>query len=133
MMEGVGISWEDLHQLFSVIFCIDESMNIAYASSTPRKFMPELAGEPGLNDVFDVRRPGSLDNFGEALASVHSLCLLTAKSGRFAIRGQLVRSHYAGRDMVCFCGAPWLFWINSHCPDIHLGLEDYASQDVQRD
>jgi len=133
MREGASISWEDLHQLFSVIFCIDESMKIAYASSTPRKFMPELAGEPGLNDVFDVRRPGSLDNFDEALASVHSLCLLTAKSGRFAIRGQLVRSRYAGRDMVCFCGAPWLFWINSHCPDIRLGLEDYSSQDVQLD
>lgn len=133
MTEGASISWEDLHQLFSVILCIDGSMNIAYASSTPRKFMPELTGEPRLNDVFEVRRPGSLDNFDEALTSVHSLCLLTAKSGRFAIRGQLVRSHYAGRDMVCFCGAPWLFWINSHCPDIRLGLEDYSSQDVQLD
>ena len=133
MTGGASISWEDLHQLFSVILCIDESMTIAYASSTPRKFMPELAGEPRVSDVFEVRRPGSLATFDEALASVHSLCLLTAKSGRFAIRGQLVRTVYAGRDMLCFCGAPWLFWINSNCPDIRLGLEDYSSQDVQLD
>ena len=127
------IGWEDLHQLFSVVLCIDRSMTIEHASQTPLKYMPALADRPKLNDVFDVRRPGALETFEQALASLHSLCLLVAKSGDFAIRGQLVRMRRGDREVLCFCGAPWLFWINSNRPDLRLGLEDYSSQDVQLD
>ena len=34
---------------------------------------------------------------------------------------------------VLLCGAPWLFWINSNCPDIGLRMGDFSSQDVQLD
>jgi signal transduction histidine kinase/CheY-like chemotaxis protein len=58
---------------------------------------------------------------------------MTAKNNQFAIRGQLVPTRYDNKDVLCFCGAPWLFWLNSNCPDIHLNLSDFSNQDVQLD
>ena len=133
MTQSQSISWDDLHQLFSVVMCIDESMSIIYASETLSKCIPEANTKPLLSELFKVVRPSSLTTFSEGSSSVGSLCLLTAKNNKFAIRGQLLNILYKGKNVLCFCGAPWLFWINSHSPDTHLGLSDFAAQDVQLD
>ncbi len=133
MNDKDGISWEELNRLFSVVLCLDESMAIIHASETPLKYMPDLQARPALADAFDVRRPNALSSYADAIAGLQSLCLLTAKNRRFAVRGQLVRARYNDQPVICFCGSPWLFWINTHCPDIRLGLTDYSMQDVQLD
>lgn len=133
MTQSQSISWDDLHQLFSVVMCIDESMSIIYASKTLSKCIPEANTKPLLSELFNVVRPSSLTTFSEGSSSVGSLCLLTAKNNKFAVRGQLLNILYKGKNVLCFCGAPWLFWINSNCPDIGLGMGDFSSQDVQLD
>lgn len=133
MNQQTDISWESLHELFSVVMCIDESMSISYASETLHKFLPATANRPRVDEIFKVLRPSSFDTFKEASASINSLCLMTAKNNLFAIRGQLVPTRYDNKNVLCFCGAPWLFWLNSNCPDIHLNLNDFSTQDVQLD
>ena len=133
MNHRVDLSWKSMEALFSVVMCVDESMSITYASETLAKFAPESKNNPRLEDVFRVLRPSSLTTFAEAHASVNSLCLLVAKDGQFAMRGQMVPIIYKDESTLCFCGAPWLFWLNSHCPDVHLNLNDFSSQDVQLD
>jgi len=133
MNPTIDINWSDIHSLFSVVMCIDDSMNIIYASDTLSKCLPRTADKPELAEVFDSLRPASLSTFSEGLNSLGALCLLTAKSGEFAIRGQLLHTRYQEQEVLCFCGAPWLFWINSNSPDTHLGLNDFSAQDVQLD
>lgn len=133
MNHRVGLSWESIQSLFSVVMCVDKSMCITFASDTLVKFVPQSKNNPRLEDLFRVLRPSSLKTFSEAHASVNSLCLLAAKDGQFAIRGQLVPIVYKDQESLCFCGAPWLFWLNSNCPDIHLSLDDFSPQDVQLD
>ena len=133
MNQPAGFSWADLHKLFSVVMCVDESMTIVYASDTLSKCLPQTLQAPLLSDVFEPQRPASLENFSEGINSVGSLCLLTAKNGDFAIRGQLLQIQYQGQSVLCFCGAPWLFWINSRAPEVQLGLGDFSAQDVQLD
>lgn len=133
MNQPLDICWADLHSLFSVVMCIDESMNLIYVSETLSKCLPETKHKPRLLEVFDTLRPTSLSTFTDGINALGSLCLLTAKNGRFAIRGQLLRTQYQGQDVLCFCGAPWLFWINTKCPETQLGLSDFSAQDVQLD
>jgi signal transduction histidine kinase/DNA-binding response OmpR family regulator len=133
MKEPANFRWSDMHDLFSVIMCIDESMAIVYASETLASFMPQTLKKPKLLEVFDAQRPSALGSFSDGLSKLGSLCLLTAKDGKFAIRGQLLKVDYEGRQVLCFCGAPWLFWINTKVPDTALGLGDFSAQDVQLD
>lgn len=133
MNQPLDIRWKDLHSLFSVVMCIDESMTLVYASKTLSNCLPETKNRPKLLDVFDTLRPRSLATFSDGLNALDSLCLLTAKNGKFAIRGQLLRTQYQEQDVLCFCGAPWLFWINAKSPETHLGLSDFSAQDVQLD
>lgn len=133
MKQADSISWEDLRTLFSVLMCLDSSMHIICVSDTLGKCMPECNNNPALADIFDTLRPASLATFEDGLGSVTSLCLLAAKSGKFAIRGQLLHTTYQGQEVLCFCGAPWLFWINTNSPDTKLGLGDFSPQDVQLD
>ena len=123
----------ELQRLFSVVIYFDESMRIIYASDTVQRHLPEVKDSPVLGEIFQVLRPGKLETFSDALASLESLCLMTANNGRFAIRGQLVSTVYHGQKAMCLCGAPWLFWMSSNCPDIRLNLSDFAAQDVQLD
>ena len=133
MNQLLDIRWKDLHSLFSIVMCIDESMTLDYVSETLSKCLPETKNRPKLLEVFDTLRPASLATFSDGLNALDSLCLLTAKNGKFAIRGQLLRTQYQEQDVLCFCGAPWLFWINSNCPETQLGLSDFSAQDVQLD
>ncbi|MEH6580746.1 MAG: response regulator [Halioglobus sp.] len=133
MIGRADIPWRELQRLFSVVIYFDESMRIVYASDTVQKYLPEVKGNPLLGEVFQVLRPRGLEVFSDALASFDSLCLMTANNGRFAIRGQLVSTTYLNQKVMCLCGAPWLFWMSSNCPDIRLSLSDFAAQDVQLD
>lgn len=133
MKSMARINREDLHSLFSIVMYLDRDMAITYASGTLRKCVPATQEPIALCDVFDFVRPANLDTFQSGLDSVGSLCLLTAKNGSFAIRGQLIHSEFNDEEVLCFYGAPWLFWIDSNAPDVELGLDDFAAQDVQLD
>jgi signal transduction histidine kinase/CheY-like chemotaxis protein len=133
MNRRINICWKDLHSLFSVVMCIDKSMHLIYVSDTLSKCLPETAHKPVLLEVFDVLRPASLATFRDGLDYLDALCLFTAKNGSFAIRGQLLRTQYQEQDVLCFCGAPWLSWINVNCPETPLGLKDFSAQDMQLD
>jgi signal transduction histidine kinase/CheY-like chemotaxis protein len=133
MNERADIPWNELQRLFSVVICFDESMRIIYASDTVHKYLPGVKDNPAMDEVFEVLRPGKLKTFSDALASLDALCLMTATNGRFAIRGQLLATTYDNQKAMCLCGAPWLFWMSSNCPDIRLSLGDFAAQDVQLD
>lgn len=133
MNDLAPLSTEDIDNLFSIVMYLDQDMHIAYASRTLQKCMPQTKGNPALGDVFDMIRPSSLNTFREGVASVGSLCLLTAKNNEFAIRGQLIHSDRGGSEILCFYGAPWLFWLNSNAPDTHLSMNDFSAQDVQLD
>ena len=133
MNERVDIPWNELRRLFSVVICFDESMRIIYSSDTVHRYLPGVKDNPAMEEVFEVLRPGKLKTFSDALASLDSLCLMTATNGRFAIRGQLLATTYNKQKAICLCGAPWLFWMSSNCPDVRLGLSDFAAQDVQLD
>ena len=87
MSHQIDISWEQLHSLFSIVMCMDDSMSIVYASDTLVKCLPITMEKPQLSDVFDTLRPASLDTFQQGLKSLGSLCLMTARSSEFAIRG----------------------------------------------
>jgi len=133
MSTPATLSWEGLHELFTVVMCIDKSMKIVYASDTLGEKMPETLRGPLLSDVFSCLRPVPLETFSQGVRAAGSLCLLVAKSEKFAIRGQLLKIEYEGRDTLCFCGSPWLYWINAQVSAPQLGLSDFSAQDVQLD
>jgi signal transduction histidine kinase/DNA-binding NarL/FixJ family response regulator len=133
MNRRINIRREDLHSLFSVVMCIDRSMHLIYVSETIRKYLPEIVYKSRLLEVFDILRPAAFATFSDGLNSMDSLCLLTAKNGSFAVRGQLLRTQYQQQDVLCFCGAPWLSWISTNCSETQLDLEDFSAQDMQLD
>ena len=133
MNEWADISWSALQRLFSVVICLDESMRIIYASETVHNCLPEVKDKPLLRDAFNVLRPSKLNTFSDAISSLEALCLMTAVNGRFAIRGQLLPTRFENQEAVCLCGAPWLLWMSTNCPEIRLSLSDFAPQDVQLD
>lgn len=134
MNDGAYIPRSELQRLFPIVICLDEALNIAYASERLHYYQPKVADGPRLSDVFNVRRPpGRLDTFDDAVQALDSLCLMTAKDGKFAVRGQILRTWYADEEVLCFCGAPWLYWMARKCPEIKLGLSDFAPSDVQLD
>jgi hypothetical protein len=100
MTQSQSVSWDELLQLFSVVMCIDESMSIIYASETLSKCIPEANTKPLLSELFNVVRPSSLTTFSEGSRSVGSLCLLTAKNNKFAVRGQLLDMLYKGENVL---------------------------------
>ena len=108
------INGEDIGTLFSVVMYLNQDMEIIYASDTLRKCMPEAGPGRTLDEVFQSVRPAKLASFSDGLNSVGSLCLLTARDEKFAIRGQLIHSEVDGQECLCFYGAPWLFWIDSN-------------------
>ena len=59
-----------------------------------------------------------------ASGSSIELRVMTAADRGFAVRGQFSVIEYEGKDTLCFCGAPWLFWIDSNWPDLRLSLTD---------
>ena len=133
MSKWADIPWNQLQRLFSVVICLDKAMRIVYASDTALRYLPDLGNKPLLAEAFAILRPGKLETFAEAVASQDSLCLMTATNREFAVRGQFILSTYDNNEVVCLCGAPWLFWMSSNCPDVRLSLRDFSPQDVQLD
>ena len=128
-----GVRGGPLTKLFSVVLVLDRELNMVLASDTLQTFMPELKSTQPLLDWFSVLRPGSVATVDDIERNLESLFLLIATDQSFAIRGQFIKlSDDAGEGLV-FCGAPWLFWMNSNCPETKLGLKDFSPQDVQID
>lgn len=133
MSRELSLEWDQLQKLFSVVVCINKNFEIIYASETLRRYVPATASQQRLDAVFDISRPSSVRNYDDALANLASLYLMTSVDRSFAIRGQFTRVESQGEEALCLFGAPWLFWINSNCPEVRLKLDDFSPQDVQLD
>ena len=133
MNQQPTLDWSQLHKLFSIVLCINEDFEIIYASDILSKYVADAIGGRRLDRVFDISRPSSISSYSDALGNLDSLYLMTTVDRNFAIRGQLARIDYQGREALCLFGSPWLFWINSNCPHIRLKLDDFSPQDVQLD
>ncbi|EAQ96635.1 response regulator [Congregibacter litoralis] len=127
------LTWTQLEKLFTVILCINDDGEIRYASETPRRHLKDLDVGSRFFDLFTLLRPATARSIPEVREHLASLFLVKSRNERFAIRGQMVETTWQREPVLCFCGAPWLFWMNAHCPDIKLGIADFSSQDSQLD
>ena len=112
--------WEQIHGLFGTILAIDRELRVIYASDRVCLHMPVLENQPLLLDVFTLQRPASIGSFDDAVAQIGSLFLMVAEDESYALRGQIICYDNRGEEVLIFCGAPWLFWMNTHStpPDI---------------
>ncbi len=124
---------QSLLDLFSIVVVVDRKLRIVFSSETLKRYVPAVEEESPLSEVFEVVRPRGLETYEDYARRLNTLYLLKSRDGRFAIRGQFLRGTEQGRDYLLFCGAPWLHWINTHCPEVKLGLNDFSHQDVQLD
>ena len=124
---------EPLLELFSVVMVLDSELNIVFASDTLLRYMPSLDTRAPLLEAFKLLRPGSIASFEDLERNLSSLFLLISSDESFAIRGQVINVPSDAGNVFVFCGAPWLFWMNSNHPEVKLGLNDFAPQDVQID
>ncbi|WOJ92173.1 response regulator [Congregibacter variabilis] len=127
------LSWTQLEKLFTVIMCISDEGEILYSSETPKRYIPTLSEGSQFFELFKLLRPAGARNIAEVRKHLSSLFLVKSVGERFAMRGQMVETTWEGRDVLCFCGSPWVFWMNAHCPDIKLGMGDFSAQDSQLD
>ncbi|MEP0203987.1 MAG: response regulator [Halioglobus sp.] len=128
-----AVDWEQAQSLFSIVLCIDQEFRIVDASDTLKRHIDGLDLQPLLTEAFDISRPSNVTNYESAHGYLDSIFLMLSKDRRFAVRGQVVETTIDSKAALCFFGAPWLFWINSNCPDVRLGLGDFSPQDVQLD
>ncbi|MFK8040892.1 ATP-binding protein [Congregibacter sp.] len=127
------LTWSQLEKLFTVILVIADDGTILYCSDTPRRYMPTLQNGAQFFDLFKLLRPAAARSIPEVRDHQASLFLVKSVDERFAIRGQMVETTWQGNPVLCFCGAPWAFWMNAHCPDTKLGMADFSPQDSQLD
>lgn len=127
------VDFQALLGLFSVVMVVDRNLSVVFASDTLHRHLGGLDQQPRLTEAFTLVRPRILKTYEEMLERLDTLYLLTSADGRFAVRGQVVRGTWDGSDCLLFCGAPWLYWIESNCPEVKLGLKDFSHQDVQLD
>ena len=125
--------WEQINSLFGAILVIDGDMNITYASPSVLRYMPELSEPTGLLEAFTLKRPGRIASFDDAKGHIGSLFLMIAKDEKYALRGQMIRYDNLGKEVLIFCGAPWLFWLTTNRPELKLQMDDFSAQDVQLD
>ncbi len=124
---------DDLRSLFSVFMVMDRDLTIVHGSDVLVRHMPVITEQPVLAQVFDLKRPSSVNSFEEATRYLDSLYLLVSCDQSFAIRGQMIIRQIEGQDFLVFCGAPWLSWLINHRPELKLTLKDFSPQDVQFD
>jgi signal transduction histidine kinase/DNA-binding response OmpR family regulator len=126
--------WHDaLDALFSVTMTLDGDLTIVRSSDTLRRYLPVVADSPSLTDVFDIKRPAAITTMEKLRGNTQSLFLMIARDNSFAIRGQFTELDDREGQHIYFLGAPWLSWIHANCPDLKLGLSDFAPQDAQMD
>ena len=133
MIQPVQSSREALEQLFSIVLVLGEDLRIESASQAAMTRMPWLKDKPRLIDAFDITRPRGITGHQDLLKHSNKLFLMTATDGSFALRGQVVSIESDHGPLVVFCGAPWLFWLNSERPDLELVIRDFSPQDSQLD
>lgn len=125
------IGFDDLEKLFSLLLLLDEEGRIRYASKTFHRYLPDVPEGTPLLDLMDPVRPSTVSSWERIDRHVGSLFLLRERSGRFAMRGQLL--HLDGEYRWAFAGAPWLTWLRENRPQLNLGIDDFAPQDAQLD
>ncbi len=132
-MSAIQLSRTALEALYSVLIAVDTQGEVRHASETVSRYIEGFG--PGVHffDHLKIVRPGSVDSVEGLFSPPASLFLVQDRNERFAARGQVVKVLWDGEELACFCGSPWLFWMNSHCPDIKLGMGDFPPQDSQLD
>jgi signal transduction histidine kinase/CheY-like chemotaxis protein len=132
-MTPTGLDLAQLEQLYTIVLAIDADGQLQHSSTALRRHLPDCTAGSAFFDHFEIMRPARLNRIEQLLAPPRSLFLIKDHRSRFAARGQMLRLHREGHDLICFCGSPWLFWMNTHCPDVKLGLADFPPQDSQLD
>ena len=132
-MTDIDMQWAQLARLFSVVIGVDAAGRIMHASDSPRSHLPELSVGAGFFELFTVLRPAGISDVDGLRRKEDSLFLIKDVRSRFAARGQFVEIRSLGSPVLCFCGSPWLFWMNANCPEVKLGLRDFSPQDSQLD
>lgn len=132
MSEG-ALAWPELSRLFTAVLCLDGEGQVLFASETMTRYVPRLTEGSNFFSVFETLRPSGIRSMAELGRHRGSLFLLKSRDEQFAARGQFVEAMKNGKKTLCFFGAPWLFWMNTNCPDTKLGMGDFSAQDSQLD
>ncbi|WP_439100788.1 response regulator [Congregibacter sp.] len=127
------LNWSELEKLFTAILCINDDGVILYCSETPLRYLPELTIGSQFFDSFKLLRPNAARSIPELREHLANLFLIKSLDERFAMRGQMVETTWEREPVLCFCGAPWIYWMNAHCPDVKLDMADFSPQDAQLD
>jgi signal transduction histidine kinase len=127
--------WDDINQLFTATFHIDENGRILQCSPLIKRFFSaEGALDGSFFDLFSFNRPSAFKGtYGAAKASAGKLFLGFNEAQGFAIRGQILDLSQHGLEGLCFVGVPWLWWIEANNPKAGLTLADFPIHDVQMD
>ncbi|MEM9398455.1 MAG: ATP-binding protein, partial [Pseudomonadota bacterium] len=133
MNTNAALDWEQLTGLFTVVLALDDRGRVLRASDTALRHAPELGPGVSFFDFFVLLRPAGTTDIAGLRKHLHSLFLMKTLDERFAVRGQMLDLFLDGEPRLCFCGSPWLFWMNANCPDVKLGMGDFSPQDSQLD
>ena len=132
-LRNFSLDWGQLNSLFSVILILDDSLQILHNSVTVDKYLGEPIIGTLLTEQFEIVRPTGIKDANDLDSASDLLFLLTARSGDFAIRGQVTRRNAPGGIYYYFLGAPWLAWIEQKSSQIRMKMDDFAKQDNQLD
>lgn len=122
-----------LNTLFTMTIVCNRALEILTISSALKKHMPLLTAGTSLLAAFEFNRPSSIKTVEDIEQSHHALFLLISQDGSFALRGQMLCTPLDGEPRVIFVGSPWLTWLNTHRPELTLGLQDFSAADAQMD
>jgi len=132
-MSELRLAREELESLYTVLIAVDRQGAIRHVSRTACDHVENLAAGAAFFDHFRILRPGSIASVDGLFDAPRSLFLIRDRGDAFAARGQVIRLRWDGEDTACFCGSPWLFWMDANRPDTKLGIADFPPQDSQLD
>ena len=123
---------DHLYELFSIVAEIGDDGYVSRASDVLKKYQPHVAdGSVRFFDSFTFKRPSGFSGGAqESRSHIGELFLGIAKSGDFAVRGQVIESQ-DGKTI--FLGVPWLWWMHENVSGVTPKLSEFPVHDVQMD
>jgi len=123
---------DHLYELFSIVAEIGDDGYVSRASDVLKKYQPHVAdGSVRFFDSFTFKRPSGFSGGAqESRSHIGELFLGIAKSGDFAVRGQVIQTQ-DGKTI--FLGVPWLWWMHENVSGVTPKLSEFPVHDVQMD
>jgi signal transduction histidine kinase/DNA-binding NarL/FixJ family response regulator len=123
---------DHLYQLFSIVAEIGDDGYVSRASDVLKKYQPQVAdGSVRFFESFSFKRPSGFSGGAqESRSHIGELFLGIAKSGDFAVRGQVIQ---AQDGKTIFLGVPWLWWMHENVSGVTPKLSEFPVHDVQMD